>query len=250
MVSGNRSRPVRPDSAPLAELLARPADLGQVIDALVADPALVGPVDPDRIAAIGHSLGGWTVTALAGAAFDPALLDHDCQTNPGLRACQQRALLGLDERGRQQMAAAGGAIATRTDKRLRAFVALDPGLVRSFTRDSLRSIAIPSLVLAAGSDDPDLPRDLESGYLVRHLDPGLSRYDVISGASHFSFVQLCQPQAAMILATGPAAERALCLDGGDRERADIHRALLDLVIPFLERTLAGQSAKHSAGSAG
>ena len=50
-----------------ARLWERPRDLSRVIDALSADQSLAGQIEPQRIAAIGHSLGGWTVTALAGA---------------------------------------------------------------------------------------------------------------------------------------------------------------------------------------
>ena len=59
----------KPDAV---ELWKRPGDLSRVIDALLDNPDLSGGVASDRIAAIGHSLGGWTVVELAGGRFDAA----------------------------------------------------------------------------------------------------------------------------------------------------------------------------------
>jgi dienelactone hydrolase len=42
-------------------------DLAALPAALEADPAYAGLIDPDRIVLVGHSLGGYTVLALAGA---------------------------------------------------------------------------------------------------------------------------------------------------------------------------------------
>ncbi len=85
------------DPSQAATLWERPRDLGRIIDALAAEPTLAGSIDVNRIAAIGHSLGGWTVAALAGARFDTALLARDCQTNSSPRACSLKAELGLGQ---------------------------------------------------------------------------------------------------------------------------------------------------------
>lgn len=83
------------DAAQAAMLWKRPHDLSRVIDALTTDPALAGKIDAKRIAAIGHSLGGWTVAELAGARFDTARFEKDCQTHTSPRACSLSAELGL-----------------------------------------------------------------------------------------------------------------------------------------------------------
>lgn len=111
----------------------RPRDLSLAIDAVLADPALAGRADPGRIAAIGHSLGGWSVTALAGARFDPDLFADDCARAPNPTTCGLTAELGLDQPEIAQDLA---------DPRLRAFVSLDLGLARGFTPESLGGIGI------------------------------------------------------------------------------------------------------------
>ncbi|MBN8245149.1 alpha/beta fold hydrolase [Nitratireductor aquimarinus] len=109
-------------------LWERPRDLSRVIDAVLEGPALAGSIAPERIAAIGHSLGGWTVTALAGGRFDPDLFARDCASGIASRACPTSDLndmgdLKLDAPGlRQDM----------HDPRIRAFVSLDPGFARGF----------------------------------------------------------------------------------------------------------------------
>ena len=109
------------DPAQATRLWERPRDLKRVIDALAADASLAGTVDAKRIAAIGHSLGGWTVTALAGARFDTKRLEVDCRANGSLRACALKSELGLT---RPELEADLG------DPRLGAFVSLDLGLAR------------------------------------------------------------------------------------------------------------------------
>ena len=115
-------------------LWERPHDLSRVIDAVLRDPALAGEIDPDRIAAVGHSIGGWTVSALAGARFDPDRFARDCTTEIVSRACPDNP--GYDmpdlrmnaEPLRQDM----------SDPRVRAFVSLDLGLARFHARKPVR----------------------------------------------------------------------------------------------------------------
>jgi len=78
-----------------AKLWERPRDLRRVIDELTANSQLAGKIDARRIAAIGHSLGGWTVTALAGARFDTSRFEKDCQIHTSPRACSLSEELGL-----------------------------------------------------------------------------------------------------------------------------------------------------------
>ncbi len=56
--------------ADTVRLWKRPTDISRAIDAVLGDATLSGGVAANRIAAIGHSLGGWTVVELAGGRFD------------------------------------------------------------------------------------------------------------------------------------------------------------------------------------
>jgi predicted dienelactone hydrolase len=69
------------DAALRARLSERPGDLSRAIDAALAHPIVGAAIDRERIAAVGHSLGGWTVTALAGARLDHARHANYCHEN-------------------------------------------------------------------------------------------------------------------------------------------------------------------------
>lgn len=216
------------DPSQAAALSERPRDLSRVIDALTADPALAGKVDVKRIAAIGHSLGGWTVTALAGARFDTKRLEQDCRTNTSPRACGLTAELGL---GRPELETDMG------DPRLGAFVSLDLGLARGFSPEGLAAVQVPALVIGAGVDIGGLPAKLESGYLVEHLPKASAAYVEIPDALHFSFMQLCKPGAVDLIEEETPGDGIVCTDGGTRGRDAIHREIADLVTGFLAKAI-------------
>lgn len=210
------------------KLWERPHDLSRVIDALMADPQLGGQIDAHRIAAIGHSLGGWTVTALAGARFDTARFEQDCKIHTSPRTCSLSAELGLGNRELEK---------EMGDPRLGAFISLDLGLARGFSPESLASIDIPSLVISAGTDIGDMPAVLESGYLAQHLRKASSTYVDIPDALHFSFMQLCKPGAAALIEEETPGDGIVCKEAGTREREEIHREISFLVIGFLATAL-------------
>lgn len=217
------------DPARAAMLWERPRDLSRVIDALTTRPELAGPLDATRIAAIGHSLGGWTVMALAGGRFDAQRFKADCQENTSPRACALAPELGLaDPTLEKDMA----------DPRIRAFVSLDLGLARGFSPESLSQIDSPALILSAGTDIDGLPSKLESGYLSAHLPKASTTSVEIPEAMHFSFMQLCKPEAVAIIEAETPGDGIVCKNGGERRREAIHLEIAALVSGFLTEALA------------
>lgn len=230
---GTTSFDTRPEEA--ARLWERPRDLSRVIDHLTQNPALAGPVQGDRIAAIGHSLGGWTVTALAGARYSAQRLREECQLHPSPRICglapelgiapEQQPLLGQDLR----------------DPRVKAFVSLDLGFARGFTAQSLASIEQPILVMGAGVDiNGDLPFQMESAHLIAQLPQDLVSSEKIADASHFSFMQKCKPGAVALLEKEAPGDEIICQDGDGRSREAIHRQVADRVSTFLAKAIPPQ----------
>lgn len=209
-------------------LWERPHDLSRVIDLLEGDSTLAGKIDAGRIAAIGHSLGGWTVTALAGARFDTKRFEKDCQSNISPRACALKDELGLSRPELEK---------DMRDPRVRAFVSLDLGLARGFTPESLAVLRVPALVIAAGIDVGGLPSRLETGYLADHMPDTSSTYVEIPDAMHFSFMGLCKPDAAALIEKEEPGNGVACKDGGVRNREAIHREVAYLVSGFLTETI-------------
>ena len=208
------------------QLWQRPRDLSRTIDAISIDEDLASFIDMNKISAIGHSLGGWTVIALAGGRFNTALFKQDCMTHSNLKACELVSDLGLDNPELNN---------SMKDPRIKAFITLDTGLARGFTPQSLKNMNIPSLVIGAGIDVGDMAVELESGYLQQFLTKSLSTYIVIPDAMHFSFMQVCKVGAVDLLNKESEEEGIICQDGGTRERTEIHRELSYLITGFLSK---------------
>ncbi len=231
----------RPQDA--KELWRRPQDLQRAMVKIITTPSLAGKVDVQRIAAVGHSLGGWTVLELAGARFDAVRFQHDCRANTGLSACKLIQTLGIDK-------AAGPLAADVADPKIKAVVSLDLGLARGFTPESLSQIAVPVLIMTAQVDSDELPAKLESGYLAEYIPAAVRRVERVEGATHFSFMQQCKPGAMALIAEKEPGEEIVCQDGGTRSRAAIHRQLARDISAFLNQALDFQplSGGNQSGS--
>lgn len=212
-----------------AVLAARPHDLSRLIDYLTSDPTWSELVEPDNVAAIGHSLGGWTVVALGGGKFDPVRFDADCREHTKLAACS----VGRNTSAAQGAAAREALSGDLGDRRLGAVVALDLGLARGFDPNGLARFTIPVLVIAAGNSGEKVPAALESGYLAEHLPKATTRLVTIVGAAHFSFLPLCKPGAVALLEADKPGDGMVCRDGEEGRRAGVHQETIAEVIRFL-----------------
>ncbi|WP_437889418.1 alpha/beta hydrolase family protein [Phytobacter sp. V91] len=214
------------------QLWRRPDDLTLLLSHLLKTPELAGYVDPERIAAAGHSLGGWTVIELAGGLFSVDRFLQDCQTHVTLGGCKLKHVLGTDKPESKAPLAA-----SQRDTRIKAVVSLDLGLARGFTPESLAQISIPVLVMGAQADSDDVPARLESGYLFDSLPQNLRRYVSVTGATHFSFMQMCKPGVEALIEAQDPGDGIVCRDGGSLTREAIHQQLFTTISQFLNQTL-------------
>ncbi|QVW21764.1 alpha/beta fold hydrolase [Pseudomonas hormoni] len=229
---GTTSRDRSPQAA--AQLWQRPADLSRAIDAVTAQPQQFGAVAKHRIAAVGHSLGGWTVLEIAGARFDPDRFTKDCNAHPKLASCT--AYKQINPAGTPESKAR--LAADLSDKRVTAVVSLDLGLSRGMTDESLAALPVPILVIAAGVPSEELPAQLESADLTKRLPQASKRYVEISDASHFSFMAVCKPGAVAMLEEAVPGDGIICGDGEDgRPREVIQEQVISLIDEFLSRSL-------------
>lgn len=221
------------DKSPIqaAKLWERPHDLSRVIDELTTGPSLAGQIDLARIAAIGHSLGGWTVAAIGGARFSTNRFTQDCKMHSSPRVCGLSAELGIVPGSESKL---DGDL---SDARIGAIVSLDLGLARGFTPESLAAFHILVLVIGAGVDIGDMPAKLESGYLAANLPSATSRYVEMPDAMHFSFMQVCKPGAGALIEEETPGDGIICKDGGTRDREDIHRQVAEMIIAFLAKAI-------------
>jgi predicted dienelactone hydrolase len=137
---------IRHDDPPITDpgkfvqpALRRPLDIAFAAGALRRSLGDAGLVDPDRVALIGYSMGGYGVLTAAGAALDPS--------SPLAKMIPGGLLLPYASGGtRQTELRVGG---------LRAVVAISPaggGTLAAFGNEGLRSVRAPLLLISGDSD--------------------------------------------------------------------------------------------------
>jgi predicted dienelactone hydrolase len=142
------------DILPPGEFVDRPLDVSFLLDELERlnrySPLLRGRLNTDQVTIIGHSLGGYTALALAGAELD---LEHLQQF------CDGRSPVGLSPADWLQCTAADLNAGSQTDfedPRIAQIIALNPVMGRMFEEASLTEITVPTLILT-GTDDSITP---------------------------------------------------------------------------------------------
>ncbi|QXH37554.1 alpha/beta hydrolase family protein [Pseudomonas muyukensis] len=227
-------------AAAAAQLWQRPVDLSRAIDAVTAQPEKFGVVAKQRIAVVGHSLGGWTAMEIAGARFDPERFARDCQAHPQLASCSVYQQMNPASTPALKHSLA----ADWRDTRVSAVVSLDLGLSRGLTDASLAALSVPVLVIAAGVPSKALPARLESADLAKRLPSASSRYVEISDASHFTFMAVCKPGAVAVLEDAVPGDGIICSDAENgRPREVIQQQLAGLISAFLAQPAEGNDGR-------
>lgn len=169
-----------------SELTSRPRDITAVLDTLTqtarSDPALQ-KLNLREIGLFGHSLGGYTVLAAAGASINRLLLQDQCKQtlseHPSLNLSMliQCRILELPQTA---------SLAVQ-DNRVKAVIAINPLTSSIFGQAGLSQIQSPILLLASTDDffAPALPEQIEPfSWLTTP-----TKYLVIAHkATHFSFL--------------------------------------------------------------
>ena len=194
---------------------ARPKELSAALDALAGlakdpDSLWYGRLDLTRTAAAGHSFGGGTALALAGAPLDTRRFPR-----PGPMPDPNRPeFLDL------------------SDARVRCALAFTPGTDPFFSDESLAKLARPVLILD-GDRDPVTPPN-RHGERVFRLARGPREYGVLRGAGHLSFFD---PRYVEYL---PWIVRAQHWPTMPDERAE--ELIRAATLSFLDRQLRGGTA--------
>jgi predicted dienelactone hydrolase len=211
------------------QIWQRPADLSAVTTALLAHPGWQTSIAPQRIGVLGFSLGGYTALTLAGARVRLADYIRYCEipVPPGtvINECPWFARGGVD----LHRVDANRFEQSHRDPRIRAVVAVDPGLAQAFDADSLRGITVPVQLINLGRPG-QLPLAVDATRLAP-LVPA-ARYAFLPDATHFSFLGVCRPNGAALLSSEGETD-PVCEDGGGRPRPAIHAELLQTILAGL-----------------
>ena len=217
----------------------RPRQVSRVLDALLASPEWGPRIPAGRIGAVGHSAGGYTVLALAGAQAEPARAAEHCRSvsdDPGF--CSLGKLPSRPQSGQAAPAVAAavtaqgpaavqdGPLVSVADPRIRAVVAMAPMAV-VFTQGSLKAISVPVRLMVA-ERDAVLTGKYHGGYVAANLLA--AQASTVPGAGHFAFMA----QSVWPLAS-EAGDAAANPEGFDR--VAYHATLENEVAEFLDRQL-------------
>lgn len=213
----------------------RARDLSVALDRLLDDP-LWGPrIDGARIGAVGFSIGGYTVAALAGARTDLDRFAAFCRSPRRDATCEPQSEFPEAERRFAEMLDADPALAVDlraaagdfSDPRIRSFAALAPALIQAFTDESLARIARP--LLSVGADADEVAPPATNAARLARLAPS-ARLEILAGASHYAFLNGCTAWGRWFV--------PVCGDG-DAPRAEAQAAALDLVLDHFRSTAVG-----------
>ena len=161
------------------ELVDRPKDITFVLNALTAQPELAKALNLQRVAVVGHSYGGYTALAVAGARLNLANLNQVCsQTEQGvglnlslLLQCPGRNLKNPPVQFR--------------DERVVAVLAVNPVGSALFGATGLAQVKIPTM-LVTSTQDVAAPSLYEQIMPLTWLGSSRRYLAVIEGGSHFS----------------------------------------------------------------
>jgi len=167
----------------LAEFIDRPLDISYVIDELERrnEREFQGKLDLENVGVLGHSFGGYTALALAGAEINFEQLKTDCNRpiwSPNLSLLLQCRALELPQKNYNFR-----------DRRVGSVMVVNPVNSSIFGEKSLSKIEIP-LMFAAGSDDPATPVVIEQIQSFTWLT-GRDRYLILlEGQAHLDISEL------------------------------------------------------------
>jgi predicted dienelactone hydrolase len=161
----------------------RPRQASRVIDAILANPAWKDRIATDslgpKVGALGHSAGGYTVLALAGAAPDVPRMRKHCQSE----ASEDPIFCGIS-RSVAVTASLAAALPPLKDARVRAVVAMAPTGVL-LTAESLASVGPATMIYEAELDRFLVPRFHAEWVAANLPSPNLHR---VPNAWHFAFM--------------------------------------------------------------
>jgi predicted dienelactone hydrolase len=199
----------------------RPRQLSRLLDAVLADSHWRDRIPVDRIGALGHSAGGFSVLALAGGmANRQQVLRHCATTEDDQLFCR----LGGDPDGLVEATAAVDFDVR--DRRVRAVFAMAPiGVV--FAPESLTRIDVPLQVVTAEKDAVLTPK-YHGDWLRARLPQ--AEFEQVPNAGHFAF--MAQSLTPLVSDAGDAGANPPGFD-----RAAYLLRLEQQVLTFFDKTL-------------
>ena len=210
------------------KLWQRPLDIGLTISFLLNDPFWGKSIDAGRISVAGHSQGGFTALWVGGAKVnaDKYLAFQRGWRNNAMVPAYLRGELPLD---------AGPALDV-ADKRVKAVLAMAPGIVQAFGMDEagLRQLTVPAYITVGAADTQAPPKD-NAEFAAKYIPH--AELEVIPGrVDHDIFVNECNED-------GKNEFPQACVDAPGVDRSSIHERVGRAAVKFFGAGLNAQRRK-------
>lgn len=214
----------------------RATDLTKVIDRMLSDPEFAARIDPQRIAAAGFSLGGYTMIEIAGGTTDRAAFSEFCKSAAADGICKAppefpnllEYFNRIDHTAKSDPELAASLRReqeSHRDPRVRAVFAIAPALGPAFPPAGLGKIAIPVQIVAGTADD-QVPVKSSARYFAAHI-PGAKLTLLEGGVRHYEFLGTCTP-------AGRQALPQLCTDNPGVDRDAVHEKVAAMAVKFFD----------------
>ncbi len=163
-----------------SEFIDRPLDISYVLDELERrnEEEFAGRLELNQVAVVGHSFGGFTALALAGATIDFEHLEQECIRNFNLSLLLQCRALSLEPIAHELK-----------DERVKAIAITNPFKSAIFGPVGLGSVSLP-IYIQAGVYDPATPFVLEQVRPFPWLNSSLRYLSLLEGDTHTDISEL------------------------------------------------------------
>ncbi|MCX4243338.1 alpha/beta hydrolase family protein [Paraliomyxa miuraensis] len=226
----------------LAATIDRPLDVSATLD-FAEEPAQSDWIETDRVAVIGHSYGGYTALATAGARLDPASLATRCEdvTDPMKAAYFCDAFVGNEgvlaaSMGLPQIPA--GLWPSMGDPRVDTVVTM-AGDAYLFGEEGLAAVDLPVMAIG-GTADTGTPWEWGAQLAYDHVSSSQRALVGLEGAEHMIATASCDDMP--FTDSMPEEYRFYMCEDPAWDKADGLDVILHMTTAWLEHTLAGDEA--------
>lgn len=214
------------DPSVLQRFWQRPQEVSFVLDSISKKGLFNRKLIVDEVLMLGHSAGGFTSLAMAGALLEAGKSEAYCLSpqSKGDKGCNYSATKSTKPLSENMLKNIGTLQAKMRDERITAVIALDPALGHAVSDKSLANIKVPTLILGSVEND-FLPFTAHAKYYADFI-PNARLVGVEQGAGHFVYIDSCDNERKV-------KGVALCHDRQGVDRKDIQQQLLNQVFRFI-----------------
>lgn len=206
----------------------RSQDVSFAIDSLSNEGLFNISLKTDKVIMLGHSSGGFTSLAMAGASLEAGKSEAYCASDKAKddKGCGYGQKSKRKPMSEEMLKKIGLLQEQMRDERVVAVITLDPALGHAVSEQSLESIKVPTLVLGSVKND-FLPYSVHSKYYANHIQ-GANLVGIEQGAGHFVYIDECDSDRQV-------KGVSLCKDREGVDRKAIQKQILKHVFGFIYR---------------